>query len=45
MSLAAQVVAVVIAAMVFLSRLVAALYRARVDGRIAEHCARQEGQA
>jgi hypothetical protein len=39
MSAAAQVVVVVIAATVLLARLMAALYRAHADGRIA---ARQE---
>ncbi len=44
MNAAAQVVVVVIAATVFLARLVAALYRANVDGQIAARRARQERQ-
>ncbi|WP_431873939.1 hypothetical protein [Amycolatopsis sacchari] len=44
MSTAAQVVVVIIAVTVFLIRLVTALYRAHVDGRIAARHARQERQ-
>ncbi|WP_020663233.1 hypothetical protein [Amycolatopsis benzoatilytica] len=44
MSSAAQVVVLVIAVTVFVVRLVAALYHARVDGRIAARHARQERQ-
>jgi hypothetical protein len=44
MSTAAQVVVVIIAATVFVVRLVTALYHARVDGRIAARHARQERQ-
>jgi len=44
MSPAAQAVLVVIAALVFLLRLAAAIYRARVDGQIAARHARKEGQ-
>ncbi|WP_298182849.1 hypothetical protein [Saccharomonospora sp.] len=44
MSPAAQAVLVVIAALVFLLRLAAAIYRAHVDGQIAARHARKEGQ-
>lgn len=44
MSPTAQVIVLVIAATVFLVRLVAALCHARVDGRIAARRARQERQ-
>ncbi|GAA4838834.1 hypothetical protein [Saccharopolyspora rosea] len=44
MSPAAQVALVVIAALVFLLRLTAAIYRARVDGQIAARHARKEQQ-
>jgi len=44
MSPAAQIVVVVIAATVFVIRLVVALHHAHVDGRIAAHRARQEQQ-
>ncbi|GDY31821.1 hypothetical protein [Gandjariella thermophila] len=42
MSPAAQTILVAIAALVFLVRLSAALYRARVDGQIAARHARRE---
>ncbi|GAB2981243.1 hypothetical protein LWP59_38380 [Amycolatopsis acidiphila] len=44
MSPAGQVVVLVIAATVFVVRLIAAIYHARVDGRIAARRARQERQ-
>jgi len=44
MTPAAQVAVVVIAATVFVVRLVTALYHAHVDGRIAARRARQERQ-
>lgn len=44
MSPAAQFVLVVLAAVVFLIRLAAAIYRARVDGQIAARHARKQGQ-
>lgn len=44
MSAAAQIIVVVIAATVFLIRLVAALYRAHADGQIAARRAHQERQ-
>jgi ABC-type methionine transport system permease subunit len=44
MSTATQVIVLVIAATVFIARLVAALYHSRVDGRIAARRARQERQ-
>jgi ABC-type methionine transport system permease subunit len=44
MSPTAQVVVVVIAATVFVIRLVAALYRTHADGQIAARRARQERQ-
>lgn len=44
MSAAAHIVLVVAAATVFVIRLVAALYQARVDGQIATRRAHQERQ-
>ena len=44
MSPAAQIAVAVIAATVFLIRLVAALYHAHVDGQLATRHARQERQ-
>jgi hypothetical protein len=45
MSTAAQIIAVVIAATVFVTRLVTALYHARVDDRIAARHARPRAAA
>lgn len=44
MSPATQIIVLAIAATVFFLRLLAALYHARVDGRIAGRRARQERQ-